>query len=194
MLWQVGRGDKGGPPVWASVNTWPSVPCFPENIALSFITGGLTSPSLWLSTRTERAALTLSTRGLMRRWWHTYGRWEKWKERRRCVFILPRGEAVPYTVMLVPFQYALATDSFQLGYNEEGHCKGEVDSSLPRPQKLNWEIPPEVSHAFSNMHIFFYSFVSQWLLVSWFLQVYLQIVIYSHVTKSSSEGVTSLGA
>uniref|UniRef100_A0A667XSP8 Carnitine palmitoyltransferase 1C n=1 Tax=Myripristis murdjan TaxID=586833 RepID=A0A667XSP8_9TELE len=41
------------------------------------------------------------------------------------------------------WEYALATDSFQLGYNEEGHCKGEVDSSLPRPQKLNWEIPSE---------------------------------------------------
>uniref|UniRef100_A0A8C5GXK6 carnitine O-palmitoyltransferase n=1 Tax=Gouania willdenowi TaxID=441366 RepID=A0A8C5GXK6_GOUWI len=42
------------------------------------------------------------------------------------------------------WEYTLATDSFQLGYNAEGHCKGNVDSSLPRPQKLNWEIPPEV--------------------------------------------------
>uniref|UniRef100_UPI003AB041B4 carnitine O-palmitoyltransferase 1, liver isoform-like isoform X2 n=1 Tax=Centroberyx gerrardi TaxID=166262 RepID=UPI003AB041B4 len=41
------------------------------------------------------------------------------------------------------WEYALATDSFQLGYNEEGHCKGEVDSSLPRPQKLSWDISPE---------------------------------------------------
>ncbi|XP_041830596.1 carnitine O-palmitoyltransferase 1, liver isoform-like isoform X2 [Melanotaenia boesemani] len=41
------------------------------------------------------------------------------------------------------WEYVLGTDSFQLGYNEEGHCKGEVDSSLPQPQKLNWEIPPE---------------------------------------------------
>ncbi|XP_028331522.1 carnitine O-palmitoyltransferase 1, liver isoform isoform X2 [Gouania willdenowi] len=41
------------------------------------------------------------------------------------------------------WEYTLATDSFQLGYNAEGHCKGNVDSSLPRPQKLNWEIPPE---------------------------------------------------
>uniref|UniRef100_A0A3P8XNV0 carnitine O-palmitoyltransferase n=1 Tax=Esox lucius TaxID=8010 RepID=A0A3P8XNV0_ESOLU len=30
-----------------------------------------------------------------------------------------------------------------LGYNEEGHCKGEVDSSLARPQRLSWDIPPE---------------------------------------------------
>uniref|UniRef100_A0A1A8RDF2 carnitine O-palmitoyltransferase n=1 Tax=Nothobranchius rachovii TaxID=451742 RepID=A0A1A8RDF2_9TELE len=41
------------------------------------------------------------------------------------------------------WEYTLAVDSFQLGYNEEGHCKGEVDSSLPRPQKLSWEITPE---------------------------------------------------
>uniref|UniRef100_A0A3Q1K495 carnitine O-palmitoyltransferase n=1 Tax=Anabas testudineus TaxID=64144 RepID=A0A3Q1K495_ANATE len=41
------------------------------------------------------------------------------------------------------WEYTLATDSFQLGYNAEGHCKGEVDASLPRPQKLNWEILPE---------------------------------------------------
>ncbi|KAM4524282.1 carnitine O-palmitoyltransferase 1, liver isoform 2-T2 [Odontesthes bonariensis] len=48
------------------------------------------------------------------------------------------------------WEYALATDSFQLGYNEEGHCKGEVDSSLPRPQKLNWEIPPECEEQISQ--------------------------------------------
>uniref|UniRef100_A0A6Q2WZ52 carnitine O-palmitoyltransferase n=1 Tax=Esox lucius TaxID=8010 RepID=A0A6Q2WZ52_ESOLU len=41
------------------------------------------------------------------------------------------------------WEYVLATDSFQLGYNEEGHCKGEVDSSLARPQRLSWDIPPE---------------------------------------------------
>uniref|UniRef100_A0A8C5GWX0 carnitine O-palmitoyltransferase n=1 Tax=Gouania willdenowi TaxID=441366 RepID=A0A8C5GWX0_GOUWI len=45
------------------------------------------------------------------------------------------------------WEYTLATDSFQLGYNAEGHCKGNVDSSLPRPQKLNWEIPPEISQS-----------------------------------------------
>ncbi|KAG7274457.1 hypothetical protein CRUP_001422, partial [Coryphaenoides rupestris] len=41
------------------------------------------------------------------------------------------------------WEYVLATDSFQLGYNTEGHSKGEVDSSLPRPQKLSWDLPPE---------------------------------------------------
>lgn len=48
------------------------------------------------------------------------------------------------------FEYALATDCFQLGYNEEGHCKGEVDSSLPQPQKLNWEMPPECEEQISQ--------------------------------------------
>ncbi|MEQ2193119.1 hypothetical protein XENOCAPTIV_024127 [Xenoophorus captivus] len=42
------------------------------------------------------------------------------------------------------FQYTLATDAFQLGYNEDGHCKGEVELSLPPPQRLVWEISPEV--------------------------------------------------
>lgn len=42
-------------------------------------------------------------------------------------------------------QWAMATECFQLGYNAEGHCKGEADPSIPEPQKLNWEIPPEVS-------------------------------------------------
>ncbi|KAG7227812.1 hypothetical protein INR49_013606 [Caranx melampygus] len=48
------------------------------------------------------------------------------------------------------WEYTLATDSFQLGYNAEGHCKGDVDSSLPRPQKLNWEIPPECEEQISQ--------------------------------------------
>lgn len=48
------------------------------------------------------------------------------------------------------WEYVLATDSFQLGYNEEGHCKGEVDLSLPRPQKLNWEIPSECEEQISQ--------------------------------------------
>lgn len=51
-------------------------------------------------------------------------------------------------VFLVSVQYTLATECFQLGYNVEGHCKGEVDTSLPKPQKLNWEIPSEVSFYF----------------------------------------------
>ncbi|XP_037611378.1 carnitine O-palmitoyltransferase 1, liver isoform-like isoform X2 [Sebastes umbrosus] len=48
------------------------------------------------------------------------------------------------------WQHNMSTDCFQLGYNAEGHCKGEVDSSLPRPQKLNWEIPPECEEQISQ--------------------------------------------
>ncbi|XP_069566025.1 carnitine O-palmitoyltransferase 1, liver isoform [Brachyistius frenatus] len=42
------------------------------------------------------------------------------------------------------WEYTLATDAFQLGYTEDGHCKGEVDRSLPLPQRLVWDIPSEV--------------------------------------------------
>uniref|UniRef100_A0A4W6ENZ7 carnitine O-palmitoyltransferase n=1 Tax=Lates calcarifer TaxID=8187 RepID=A0A4W6ENZ7_LATCA len=41
------------------------------------------------------------------------------------------------------WEYTLATDAFQLGYTEDGHCKGEVDRSLPHPQRLLWDIPSE---------------------------------------------------
>lgn len=41
-------------------------------------------------------------------------------------------------------QYTLATDAFQLGYTEDGHCKGDVEPSLPQPQRLVWNIPAEV--------------------------------------------------
>uniref|UniRef100_A0A669E6P1 Carnitine palmitoyltransferase 1A2b n=1 Tax=Oreochromis niloticus TaxID=8128 RepID=A0A669E6P1_ORENI len=42
------------------------------------------------------------------------------------------------------WEYTLATDAFQLGYTEDGHCKGEVEPSLPQPQRLVWNIPAEV--------------------------------------------------
>uniref|UniRef100_A0A3Q0RYA6 Choline/carnitine acyltransferase domain-containing protein n=1 Tax=Amphilophus citrinellus TaxID=61819 RepID=A0A3Q0RYA6_AMPCI len=42
------------------------------------------------------------------------------------------------------WEYTLATDAFQLGYTEDGHCKGEVEPSLPRPQRLVWDIGSEV--------------------------------------------------
>ncbi|XP_067875728.1 carnitine O-palmitoyltransferase 1, liver isoform-like isoform X2 [Heterodontus francisci] len=41
------------------------------------------------------------------------------------------------------WEYALATDSFQLGYNEEGNCKGEADTTVLLPQRLQWDIPDE---------------------------------------------------
>ncbi|XP_051969414.1 carnitine O-palmitoyltransferase 1, liver isoform-like isoform X1 [Xyrauchen texanus] len=46
-------------------------------------------------------------------------------------------------IMAHLWEYVMTTDCFQLGYNEEGHCKGEVDSSLPKPQRLTWDIPAQ---------------------------------------------------
>ncbi|XP_048101290.1 LOW QUALITY PROTEIN: carnitine O-palmitoyltransferase 1, liver isoform [Alosa alosa] len=42
------------------------------------------------------------------------------------------------------WEFALATDAFQLGYTTDGNCRGEVERSLPPPQRLSWEIPAEV--------------------------------------------------
>ena len=42
-------------------------------------------------------------------------------------------------------QYVLATDSFQLGYAEDGHCKGDTNPNIPYPTRLQWDIPQEVS-------------------------------------------------
>ncbi|XP_075696297.1 carnitine O-palmitoyltransferase 1, liver isoform-like isoform X2 [Rhinoderma darwinii] len=41
------------------------------------------------------------------------------------------------------FEAMLATDCFQLGYNDEGHCKGQSDGTLPLPQRIQWEITEE---------------------------------------------------
>ncbi|XP_041867552.1 LOW QUALITY PROTEIN: carnitine O-palmitoyltransferase 1, liver isoform [Melanotaenia boesemani] len=48
------------------------------------------------------------------------------------------------------WEYTLATDAFQLGYTEDGHCKGEVEHSLPPPQRLVWDIPSEVQTQISR--------------------------------------------
>ncbi|XP_063053302.1 carnitine O-palmitoyltransferase 1, liver isoform-like isoform X1 [Engraulis encrasicolus] len=39
------------------------------------------------------------------------------------------------------WEYVLATDCFQLGYTEEGHCKGDIVQGLAPPTKLQWDIP-----------------------------------------------------
>uniref|UniRef100_A0A670JMS5 carnitine O-palmitoyltransferase n=1 Tax=Podarcis muralis TaxID=64176 RepID=A0A670JMS5_PODMU len=41
------------------------------------------------------------------------------------------------------WEYTIATDAFMLGYDANGNCKGDMDSSIPPPQKLQWDIPPE---------------------------------------------------
>lgn len=44
-------------------------------------------------------------------------------------------------------QFMLATDKFQLGYTEGGHCVGDPDTRLAPPQRLQWDIPQEVGAA-----------------------------------------------
>ncbi|KAL8222618.1 UNVERIFIED_CONTAM: Carnitine O-palmitoyltransferase 1, muscle isoform, partial [Gekko kuhli] len=41
------------------------------------------------------------------------------------------------------WEFMLATDQFQLGYSHSGHCQGEPNTTLPPPQRLQWEIPTE---------------------------------------------------
>ncbi|KAM6095338.1 carnitine O-palmitoyltransferase 1, muscle isoform [Chlamydotis macqueenii] len=41
------------------------------------------------------------------------------------------------------WEFMLATDKFQLGYTEGGHCQGDPDTRLAPPQRLQWDIPPE---------------------------------------------------
>ncbi|KAL4689460.1 hypothetical protein H8959_012251 [Pygathrix nigripes] len=37
----------------------------------------------------------------------------------------------------------MATDSRQLGYAEDGHCKGDTNPNIPYPTRLQWDIPGE---------------------------------------------------
>ncbi|XP_078539011.1 carnitine O-palmitoyltransferase 1, liver isoform isoform X2 [Lissotriton helveticus] len=48
------------------------------------------------------------------------------------------------------WEYVLATDSFQLGYNEDGHCKGETNLNIPPPARLQWDIPAECQEVIEN--------------------------------------------
>ena len=42
------------------------------------------------------------------------------------------------------WEYMISDDTLKLGYDEVGHTKGVVRFDLPTPQKLNWNITPEV--------------------------------------------------
>uniref|UniRef100_A0A5F9C908 Carnitine O-palmitoyltransferase 1, muscle isoform n=1 Tax=Oryctolagus cuniculus TaxID=9986 RepID=A0A5F9C908_RABIT len=37
----------------------------------------------------------------------------------------------------------VATDCFQLGYTEDGHCKGDTNPGIAYPTRLQWDIPEE---------------------------------------------------
>ncbi|XP_068116468.1 carnitine O-palmitoyltransferase 1, liver isoform isoform X2 [Hyperolius riggenbachi] len=41
------------------------------------------------------------------------------------------------------WEYVISYDKFELGYEEDGHCKGSTNSSIPPPNRLQWDIPEE---------------------------------------------------
>ncbi|XP_032813916.1 carnitine O-palmitoyltransferase 1, liver isoform-like [Petromyzon marinus] len=47
------------------------------------------------------------------------------------------------------WEYVLATDTFKLGYTDEGNCRGEV-GTLPPVQRLQWDIPAECQTVIEN--------------------------------------------
>lgn len=80
-------------------------------------------------------------------WGHAGGGfWGEW----RCVREAGGwGHCEPGAPRSVPAspQFMLATDKFQLGYTEGGHCVGDPDTRLAPPQRLQWDIPQEVGAA-----------------------------------------------
>lgn len=54
------------------------------------------------------------------------------------------GGLVPHIQGHLSPQFMLATDKFQLGYTEGGHCLGEPNTLLAPPQRLQWDISQEV--------------------------------------------------
>ncbi|XP_033063345.1 carnitine O-palmitoyltransferase 1, liver isoform [Trachypithecus francoisi] len=46
-------------------------------------------------------------------------------------------------IMAHLWEYVMATDSRQLGYAEDGHCKGDTNPNIPYPTRLQWDIPGE---------------------------------------------------
>ncbi|XP_057261088.1 carnitine O-palmitoyltransferase 1, muscle isoform-like, partial [Pezoporus wallicus] len=49
--------------------------------------------------------------------------------------------------------FMLGTDRFELGYTEDGHCKGEPNTMLPPPQRLQWDIPEECCAAIERSYL-----------------------------------------
>ncbi|XP_077817972.1 carnitine O-palmitoyltransferase 1, liver isoform isoform X5 [Macaca mulatta] len=46
-------------------------------------------------------------------------------------------------IMAHLWEYVMSTDSLQLGYAEDGHCKGDTNPNIPYPTRLQWDIPGE---------------------------------------------------
>lgn len=51
---------------------------------------------------------------------------------------------IPPTIYTIHLQNVMFSDCLELGYTEDGHCKGEVTLGIPMPTKLQWEISEEV--------------------------------------------------
>uniref|UniRef100_A0A8C4WNM2 carnitine O-palmitoyltransferase n=1 Tax=Gopherus evgoodei TaxID=1825980 RepID=A0A8C4WNM2_9SAUR len=41
------------------------------------------------------------------------------------------------------WENVMSSDCLQLGYTEDGHCKGDINQNIPFPTRLQWEIPKE---------------------------------------------------
>ncbi|XP_044872493.1 carnitine O-palmitoyltransferase 1, liver isoform-like [Mauremys mutica] len=41
------------------------------------------------------------------------------------------------------WENVMSSDCLQLGYTEDGHCKGDINQNIPFPPRLQWEIPEE---------------------------------------------------
>eukprot|EP00079_Xenopus_tropicalis_P034846 XP_017948617.1 PREDICTED: carnitine O-palmitoyltransferase 1, liver isoform-like [Xenopus tropicalis] len=54
------------------------------------------------------------------------------------------------------WEYVMATDKMELGYNEDGHCKGDVNGNIPPPSRLQWDIPEECQNVVDDVD--FHSF------------------------------------
>ncbi|XP_028813450.1 carnitine O-palmitoyltransferase 1, liver isoform isoform X2 [Denticeps clupeoides] len=48
------------------------------------------------------------------------------------------------------WEYVLSQDPVNLGYNEDGHCKGKPHPNLPGPQRLQWEVSEDCQTVISS--------------------------------------------
>ncbi|OCT81808.1 carnitine O-palmitoyltransferase 1, liver isoform isoform X1 [Xenopus laevis] len=48
------------------------------------------------------------------------------------------------------WEYVMATDKIEMGYNEDGHCKGDVNGSVPAPSRLQWDITDQCQNVIED--------------------------------------------
>uniref|UniRef100_A0A673BN23 carnitine O-palmitoyltransferase n=1 Tax=Sphaeramia orbicularis TaxID=375764 RepID=A0A673BN23_9TELE len=48
------------------------------------------------------------------------------------------------------WEHVLSMDPVKLGYNEDGHCRGQTHPNLPGPQRLQWDIPSECTEVIQS--------------------------------------------